>query len=784
MSKHHSSSLTVHKKAFYPPGLLVLLVFLLFVGQFQALAAPVGAVAEHGHGRAGAKAGAPQRRPTAADWRAGRLLVRLASGTNLALDGDGVGPICAASPALWAALAGLGLGQAEALDKDSGLYRLYASGAGFDVGAAVRALAALPGVAYAEPDFELRASFAPNDPYYSQQWYLNKIAVPAAWDVTTGSRSVIVAMADTGISPVHPDLTGQLVAGYNFVSDNTNTSDDNGHGTYTAGLVAALRNNGVGIAGVAPGVRLMPIKILDKNGGGSVGDFVRGLHWATDHGARVINVSAGIEYPVTAMLDAVRYARNHGVLVVASAGNSPDGNPQWPAGYAEVVAVSATDEQDRIASFSSYGSFVDLSAPGTNMISDGWSPGRIGYESASGTSSSAPLVSAAAALLLSVKPALSPTELQRLLEDGSDDLGRPGWDPYFGAGRLNIAHSLLLAGAVPPTQVARTPTPAPPTPTPAPPAAALAVNPVHTLPGGTVSLTGHGFAPGEAVALRLVDAGGRSHDLAGSQADLHGGFTASVVIPAGLGPGLAGISARGAKSGSLGTSQIILDTPPPPNVPTPTPVPDEGGRITLGGQPLVPLADPASAFAPVGDPARAGVIYFPRVQHSLSGIFLNYWQSHGGLPIFGYPISEEFAEVSTTDGLPYNVQYFQRNRFEYHPEKAGTPYEVLLGLLGRDVTSGRSFDTAFVQVSDATHLYFPLTGHLLGGSFLVYWQAHGGLPIFGYPISEEFQENGYTVQYFERNRFEYHPENAGTPNDVLLGLLGADVARALGFMSH
>jgi hypothetical protein len=128
------------------------------------------------------------------------------------------------------------------------------------------------------------------------------------------------------------------------------------------------------------------------------------------------------------------------------------------------------------------------------------------------------------------------------------------------------------------------------------------------------------------------------------------------------------------------------------------------------------------------------------------------------------------------------VQYFERNRFEYHPEYAGTINEVLLGLLGRAVTVGRTFDPPFATIGDANHVYFPETGHMLGGAFLAYWRAHGGLAIFGYPISEEFAENGYTVQYFERNRFEYHPEYAGTPSEVLLGLLGVDITRHRGFI--
>jgi hypothetical protein len=176
------------------------------------------------------------------------------------------------------------------------------------------------------------------------------------------------------------------------------------------------------------------------------------------------------------------------------------------------------------------------------------------------------------------------------------------------------------------------------------------------------------------------------------------------------------------------------------------------------------------------------------VQHNLGGPFLAYWNAHGGLPIFGYPISEEFQEVSPTDGKPYTVQYFQRNRFEYHPEFAGTPNAVLLGLLGVERSKDRNFPPGTPGVTDAAHQWFPPVQHNLGGPFLAYWTTHGGLAVFGYPISEEFQEvnptdgKTYTVQYFQRNRFEYHPENAGTPSEVLLGLLGVDTVRAKGWL--
>lgn len=178
-------------------------------------------------------------------------------------------------------------------------------------------------------------------------------------------------------------------------------------------------------------------------------------------------------------------------------------------------------------------------------------------------------------------------------------------------------------------------------------------------------------------------------------------------------------------------------------------------------------------------PQKPGCRYFPQTGHNLCGAFLSYWEARGGLAIFGLPLTEEFREPDGA-GNVYTVQYFERNRFEYHPELAGTPYEVLLGLLGNDLTAARRGEAPFLRIAAGQpgSNFYPETGHSLGGAFRDYWERNGGLAVFGFPISEEFQEYNpadgkiYTVQYFERNRFEYHPELAGTPYSVLLGLLG------------
>jgi hypothetical protein len=208
----------------------------------------------------------------------------------------------------------------------------------------------------------------------------------------------------------------------------------------------------------------------------------------------------------------------------------------------------------------------------------------------------------------------------------------------------------------------------------------------------------------------------------------------------------------------------------------------DGLLVSYGyGSQAAPSSRPTAG---VPNPNLPGVAYFSETQHTLRGIFSGYWERYGGLAQFGFPLTEEYSEVSETDGKTYTVQYFERARFEHHPENAGTPYEVLLGLLGHTVTVSRGGEPAF-QPAPPTNQpgarYFPETQHTMAAEFVGYWDSHGGLAIYGYPISEAFSEvnaadgKRYMVQYFERNRFEYHPENAGTPYEVLLGLLGSEV---------
>jgi hypothetical protein len=177
--------------------------------------------------------------------------------------------------------------------------------------------------------------------------------------------------------------------------------------------------------------------------------------------------------------------------------------------------------------------------------------------------------------------------------------------------------------------------------------------------------------------------------------------------------------------------------------------------------------------------AQSGSRYFPETGHTVKGLFLDYWNTHGGLAQQGYPLTDEFSEPSALDGKTYQVQYFERAVFEHHPENAGTPYEVLLAQLGSYELKGRYSDASPASTASTQNArFFPETGHYVGGAFRTYWEGHGGLAQQGYPLTDELTEvnpldgKTYTVQYFERAVFELHPENAGSPYDVLLSQLG------------
>ena len=285
------------------------------------------------------------------------------------------------------------------------------------VGSVSATLRANPAVDSVEVDVRAHATWSePTDPYYLQQWGLEKIRAPQAWETSAGSTAIVIAMIDTGVQADHPDLVGQVLPGYDFVNNDSDPSDDYGHGTETAGVVAAKANNGVGIAGICPGCRILPVKVLDATGSGALSDVAAGIVYATDSQAQIINLSLGCACNSPILGDAVSYAQAHGVLVVAAAGNNGNTSRFYPAAFPGVISVAATDYVDQRQTFSSYGSWVTIAAPGcvfstypTTMRASGLAT------DVCGTSFAAPMVAATAGLMLSADPIATASELAAAL---------------------------------------------------------------------------------------------------------------------------------------------------------------------------------------------------------------------------------------------------------------------------------------------------------------------------------------------------------------------------------
>jgi len=295
---------------------------------------------------------------------------------------------------------------------------------------------------YIEPNLKFQASFIPNDPYWPQQWGTAKIEADWAWNTTKGDSSILVAVIDTGIDWDHPDLAGNYDAsGYDWVNMDDDPMDDNGHGTHCTGIIAAMINNGMGIAGLAQ-VRVMAEKSLDQSGEGSADDLANAIIHATNQGADIISMSWGGLYHSELVYEALKYAYDSGVLLIASAGNKATYLKVYPAAYKEVVAVTATDQNDDSASFTNYGDWVEVAAPGVNIYSTVWDDS---YTSKSGTSMSAAHVAGVAALIWSQFPNMTRDWVRAQLRYAADDLGDPGFDDYYGYGRINARHAVEQA---------------------------------------------------------------------------------------------------------------------------------------------------------------------------------------------------------------------------------------------------------------------------------------------------------------------------------------------------
>ena len=301
-------------------------------------------------------------------------------------------------------------------------------------------------------------AFVPNDPYYTYQWHMTIIDMENAWDLSTGS-GVTIAVIDTGVKQSLEDLAGtNFTAGWDFVNNDNDPTDDEGHGSHVAGTIAQTTNNGAGVAGIAYNATIMPVKVLDKRGSGSFDDIADGIYWATDNGADVINLSLGGSSDLDILSDAVDYAWNHGVVVVCAAGNDGVSSPFYPAAYTNSISVSATTSLDTLASYSNYGTTIDISAPGGDSgdnNGDGYDDMILqntflrrdeGYYFYAGTSMASPHVAGVAALVIAKNSSLSNAQTRNILETSADDIGANGWDNLFGYGRLNAYEAVMAAG--------------------------------------------------------------------------------------------------------------------------------------------------------------------------------------------------------------------------------------------------------------------------------------------------------------------------------------------------
>ncbi|TFH05189.1 MAG: PKD domain-containing protein [Methanosarcina sp.] len=337
-----------------------------------------------------------------------------------------------------------------------------------------------PNVEYAVPNALMCAFMTPTDPYYKYQWNFKNgaggINLEPAWDISSG-EGVIVAVLDTGVAYenygpyiVAPDLANTyFVQGKDFVNSDDHANDDNGHGTHVTGTIAQRTNNGIGVAGVAYNCKIMPVKVLNNEGSGNLDDLTDGIYFATDNGADVISMSLGFPpevYPGVVLDNALEYAYQKGVIVVAAAGNDGTGTVSYPAAYENCIAVGATRYDGNRAYYSNYGYALGVMAPGGDMTvdqnGDGHKdgilqntfnpttkdPADFSYWFFQGTSMATPHVSGVAALLIS-EGANGPDEVRAAIQDTATDLGTSGWDNYYGYGLVNATAALEYITSTP-----------------------------------------------------------------------------------------------------------------------------------------------------------------------------------------------------------------------------------------------------------------------------------------------------------------------------------------------
>jgi thermitase len=364
----------------------------------------------------------PPERSSEGPWAKGQILVTARAG---------------AAPARLEALARSESGAARRLGA-SNVY-VFELPAHASERAAVARLARHPLLKTAELDRAIPVAAVANDPQAASAWHLGKIGAGAAWDTTQGA-GVTIAIIDSGVDESHPDLAAQLVPGWNFYDNNATTTDVHGHGTAVAGAAAATTNNAVGVASVAGQARIMPLRVADSTGYAYYSKIASAITYAADRGVRVANASFIGAAGSSSIQSAAAYMKSKGGLVFVCAGNN--GIDEGFAPSTSLIAVSATDSADVKTSWSSYGSFVALSAPGLGILTTNRGGG---YGSWWGTSFASPISSAVAALVMSAKPSLSSSDVERVLFSTAVDLGAAGRDGQYGHGRVNAAAAVAAA---------------------------------------------------------------------------------------------------------------------------------------------------------------------------------------------------------------------------------------------------------------------------------------------------------------------------------------------------
>jgi subtilisin family serine protease len=364
-------------------------------------------------------------------------------------------------------------------------------------------LARTPGVAYVEADQSIEAAgFPVNDPVYpgtgpvqGGQWGIWRVGTPTVWTSMGYGAGVVIAVVDTGVAAAHPDLQGQVLVGRNVLDGSTNTTDNEGHGTSIAGLIAARTNNALGIAGFCGGCRILPVKVTDSVSAYN-SDLAAGVTYAVDQGARVINLSFAGSSASTTLANAIAYARSRGAVVVAAAGNSGCDCLTYPAGYSGVIAVGATSNLsgDPLQGYSNYGPWVDVAAPAgmaTTTLTDPVTGALYGYGGVGGTSLAAPVVAGIAALLLSARPDATGAAVEQALVAGAATISGT---KQVASGRIDAVDAYAAITGAPLPTASPTPT-ASATPTASPTASATGSPTPTVTPTATTSPTATSAAP-------------------------------------------------------------------------------------------------------------------------------------------------------------------------------------------------------------------------------------------------------------------------------------------------